>query len=70
MANNDLETFALDNEQYEMVDSFVLLESAINKEGDCSSEIKRKIALGRAAMSGLDKMWKDNHLSVATKVRW
>ena len=69
MANKDLETFTLDNEQYEVVDSFVLLGSAINKEGDCSSEIKRRIALGRVAMSGLDRTWKDNHLSTATKVR-
>ena len=47
--------------------SFTFLGSIIEKEGKCELEIRRRVAIGKAAMIGLEKIWRDKHVSIDTK---
>src|SRR6218665_2161818 len=38
-------------------------------EGGCEKEIRRKKTLGKVVMQGLEKIWKDKHVSLQTKTR-
>jgi len=40
----------------ETVTDFVLLDSKITADGDCSHKIKRRLLLGRKAMTNLDSI--------------
>jgi len=51
----------------ERMDSFVILGSKMDMKTGCRDEIKRRLALGRAAMNGLDKLWRDGDTTKATK---
>ena len=42
----------------EMVTDFIFLVSKITADGDCSREIKRRLLLGRKAMTSLDSVLK------------
>ena len=50
-------------EKIEVVKSFVLLGSTIERNGDCKVEITCIITLGRAAMTELNKIWKNRDTS-------
>jgi len=39
----------------------------VEKEGRCDKEIKRRVAIGKAIMIGLEKLWRDKHVSINTK---
>ena len=41
--------------------------SVIEREGKCDLEIKRRVAIGKTIMNGLEKIWKDKHVSIDTK---
>ena len=43
---------------YKMVRNFILGGSRITADGDCSREIKRRLLLGRKAMTNLDSLLK------------
>ena len=43
--------------------------SKINADGDCSHEIKRRLLLGRKAMTNLDGVLKSGDVTLPTKVR-
>ena len=42
--------------------------SKITADGDCSHEIKRRLLLGRKAMTSLDNILKSRHIPLPTKV--
>ena len=42
--------------------------SKINADGDCSHEIKRRLLLGRKAMTNLDGILKSTDITLLTKV--
>ena len=42
--------------------------SKITADGDCSHEIKRRLLLGRKAMTNLDKILKNRHITLPMKV--
>src|ERR1043165_3213268 len=63
------ESFEIDGEEIETVTSFTFLGSLIEKEGKCDMEINRRVAIGKATMNGLEKIWKDKHVSIDTKKR-
>ena len=69
MSNSSVTLFQINNVDIEVVKTFKLLGSIIEEEGTCGSELARRLALGRAAMTGLTKVWKDRGLQVETKVR-
>ena len=53
----------------ETVTDFIFLGSRITADGDCSHEIKRRLLLGRKAMTNLDSIFKSRDITLPTKVR-
>ena len=53
----------------ERVADFIFLGSKITADGDCSHEIKRRLLLGRKAMTNLDSILKSRDIALPTKVR-
>ena len=51
----------------ETVKDFIFLGSTITADGDCSHEIKRRLLLGRKAMTKLDSMFKSRDITLPTK---
>ena len=47
----------------------LFLGSKITMDGDCSHEIRRRLLLGRKAMTNLDKVLKSRDITLPTKVR-
>ena len=54
MASGPITSWPIDRETMETVTDFILLGSKIPIDGDCSHEIKRRLLLGRKAMTNLD----------------
>ena len=52
----------IDGETMETVTHFIFLGSKITRDGDCSHEIKRRLLLGRKAMTNLDSVLKSRHI--------
>ena len=52
----------------ETVSDFIFLGSKISADGDCSHEIKRRLFLGRKAMTNLDSILKSRDITLPTKV--
>ena len=48
---------------------FIFSGSKITADGDCSHEIKRRLLLGRKAMTDLDSVLKSRDITLLTKVR-
>ena len=53
----------------ETVTDFIFGGSKIIADGDCSHEIKRRLILGRKAMTNLDSILKSRDITLPTKVR-
>ena len=53
----------------ETVTDFLLGGSKITADGDCSHEIKRRLYLGRKAMTNLDSILKSREITLPTKIR-
>ena len=58
MASSPITSWQIDGETVETVTDFIFLGSKITADGDCSHEIKRRLLLGRKAMTNLDSMLK------------
>ena len=52
----------------EVVTEFLFLGSKITVDGDCSHEIRRRLLLGRKAMTNLDRVLKSRDITLPTKV--
>jgi len=52
----------------ETVTGFILGVSKIIADGDCTHEIKRRLLLGRKAMTNLDSILKSRHITLPTLV--
>ena len=52
----------------ETVRDFIFGGSKITADGDCSHEIKRRLFLGRKAMTNLDSLLKSRDITLPTKV--
>ena len=50
------------------VTDIIFLGCKINADGDCSHEIKRRLLLGRKAMTNIDSMLKSRDITLPTKV--
>ena len=51
----------------ETVTDFILGGSKITADGDCSHDIKRRLLLGRKAMTNLDSILKSRDITLPTK---
>ena len=47
---------------------FLFLGSKITADGDCSQEIRRRLFIGRKAMTNLDSVLKSRDITLPTKV--
>ena len=52
----------------EAVTDFIFLGSKITLDSDCSHEIKRRLLLGRKAMTNLDSILKNTDITLPSKV--
>ena len=53
----------IDGETMETVSDFILGDSKITADGDCSHEIKRRLLLGRKVMTHLDSIFKSRDIA-------
>ena len=68
MASSPITLWQIDGETVETVTDFIFLGSKITADGDCSHEIKRRLLLGRKAMTNLDSILKSRDITLPTKV--
>ena len=68
MASCPITSWQIDGETMETVTDFIFLGSKITADGDCSHEIKRRLLLGRKAMTNLDSILKSRDITLSTKV--
>ena len=61
-------SWQIDGETMETVAEFILGGSKITADGDCSHEIKRRLLLGRKAMTNLDSILKSRDTTLLTKI--
>ena len=61
-------SWQIDGETMETVKDFIFLGSKITADGNCSHEIKRRLLLGRKAMTNLDSLFKNRDITLLTKV--
>ena len=68
MASSPITSWQIDGETMEIVKDFIFLGSKITADGDCSHKIKRRLLLGRIAMTNLDSILKRRDIIFLTKV--
>ena len=68
MASGPITSWQIDGETMETVTDFICWGSKITTDGDCSHEIKRRLLLGRKAMTSLDSILKSRDTTLTTKV--
>ena len=66
MASGPITSWQIDGKTMETVTGFVFLGSNITADGDCSQEIKRRLLLGRKAMTNLDNILKGRDITLLT----
>ena len=67
-ASSPITSWQIDGETMDTVSDFILGGSKITADGDCSHEIKRRLLLGRKAMTNLDNVLKSRGITLPTKV--
>ena len=68
VASSPITSWQIDGETVETVTDFIFLGSKITADGDCSQKIKRRLLLGRKAMTNLDSILKSRNITLPTKV--
>ena len=68
MASCPIISWQIDGETVEPVSDFIFLGSKTTADGDCSHEIKRRLLLGRKAMTNLDSILRSRDITLFTKV--
>ena len=68
MASGPITSWEIDGETVKTVSDFVFWDSKITADGDCSHEIKKRLLLGRKAMTNLNGILKSRDITLPTKV--
>ena len=68
MASSPITPWQIDGNTMEKVTDFIFLGSKITSDGDRSHEIKRRLLLGRKAMTNLDSIFKSRDITLPTQV--
>ena len=68
MASGPITSWQIDEETMETVTDLIFLGYKITPDGDYSHEIKRRLLLGRKAMTNLDSILKRRDITLPTKV--
>ena len=69
MASCPITSWEIDGGTVETVSDFMFWGSKITADGDYSHEIKRRLPLGRKAMTNLDSILKSRDITLPTKAR-
>ena len=64
MASSPIPSWQIDRETMERVTDFIFLGSKITLDSDCSHESKRRLLLGRKAMTNLDSISKSRDMTL------
>ena len=67
MTSSPIISWQIDGEAMEIVTDFIFLGSKITADVDCSHEIKRRLFVGRKAMTNLDSILKNQRHYFANK---
>ena len=68
MASGPITSRQIDGEIVETMIDFIFLSSKITADGNCGHEIKRRLLLGRKAVTNLDSTLKSRDVTLPTKV--
>ena len=68
VASSPITSWQIDGKTMETVIDFIFLGFKITEDGDCSHEIKRRLFLGRKAMTNLDSKLYSRDITLLTKV--
>ena len=68
MASGPIASWQIEGEKVEAMTDFLFLGSKITADGDCSREIRRRLLLGRKAMTNLDSILKSKDTALLTQV--
>ena len=68
MASGPITSRQIDGETMETVTDFLFWGSKITADGDCSHEIKRRLLVGRKAMTNLKSISKSTDTTLPTKI--
>ena len=68
MASGPITSWQITGETMETMTDFLFSGSKITADGDCSQEIKRRLLLGRKAMTNLESILKSRDITLLTKV--
>ena len=68
IASGPINSWQTDEETMETVTDFIFLGSKMTADGDCSHETKRRLVLGRKAMTNLDSILESRDITLLTKV--
>ena len=68
MASSPITSWQIDGETMETVTDFIFLGCKITADGDCSHEIKRRLLLGRKAMTNPDSILESRDVTLSTNV--
>ena len=68
MESGPITSWQIDGETMETATDFIFLGSKIIVDGNCSREIKRRLLLGRKAMTNLDSILKSRDITLLTNV--
>ena len=68
MASGPITSWEIDGETAETVPDFIFGGSKITADSDCSHEIKRRLLLGRKAITNIDSILKSKDITLPTKV--
>ena len=69
MASCPIISWEIDGKTVETVREFILGGLKITVNDDCSHEMKRRLLLGRKALTNLDSIFKSRDITLPTKVR-
>ena len=68
MASGSITSWKIEGEKVKSMTDFIFLGSKTTADGDCSPEIKRRLLLGKKAMTNLDSALKSTDITLQTKV--
>ena len=66
MASSIIASWQVDREKMKTVTDFIFLGSKITVDGDCTHKIKRRLLLGRKALTYLDNILKSRDITLLT----
>ena len=69
MASGPITAWQIEEEKVEVVTDFLFLGSKVTVNGDCSHGIRRRLLLGRKAMTNLDSMLDSRDITLQTNVQ-